>query len=96
MAGACRFFMSSTNPNDQIGGGGCVCGETKNLDQKGPFAVFPGTTMDSGCSPHVVVCFGCAEAIVEAGEGEMLSSSADILESEAVELPVNDEDIPEL
>jgi hypothetical protein len=93
--GACRFFMSSTNPNDQSGGGGCVCSETKNPDQKGPFAVFNANVMDSGCSPHIVVCAGCAEGIVEAGEGEMLSSSADIL-STAVELPVNDEDIPEL
>jgi hypothetical protein len=95
--GARRFFMSENNPNDQIGGGGCVCSETKNPDQKGPFAIFPGTTMDSGCSPHVVVCLGCAEAIVEAAAGELLSCSADVLvDSTAVELPIDDEDIPEL
>jgi hypothetical protein len=95
--GACRFFMSETNPNDQIGGGGCACSETKNPDQKGPFAIFNANVVDSGVSPHLVVCAGCAEGIVEAGEGELLSSSADILvDSTAIELPINDEDIPEL
>lgn len=89
--------MSETNPNDQIGGGGCACSETKNPDQKGPFAIFNANVVDSGVSPHLVVCAGCAEGIVEAGEGELLSSSADILvDSTAIELPVNDEDIPEL
>lgn len=95
--GACIFKMSETNPNDQSGGGGCACSETKNRDQKGPFAVFYTGEMESTVSPHLVVCAGCAHGIVKAADGELLSSSADVLiDSTAEELPIADEDIPEL
>jgi hypothetical protein len=94
--GACRFTMMDKNPNDTVGGGGCACSETKNPDQKGPFAVFAGTEMDSGASPHLVVCVGCAEGITEAGEGELLTTpQGDVIDSSATELP-SDEELPEL
>lgn len=97
LMGACRFTMMDKNPNDGIGGGGCACGETKAADQRGPFAVFNAVEMDSGCSPFLVVCAPCAEGIVEAGEGELLTTpQGDVINATAVELPINDEDIPEL
>lgn len=62
--GAGKFTISSTNPNNGIGGGGCMCSETANPDQEGPYAIFPGTEMDSGLSPHAVLCVGCAEGFI--------------------------------
>lgn len=56
------FFISDNNPNDGIGGGGCVCSPLKHEDCKGPFAIFPGTETDSNLSPHVVLSLSCAKA----------------------------------
>jgi hypothetical protein len=56
------FFVSDNNPNDGIGGGGCVCHPTKCLDCKGPYAIFPATETDNNSSPHVVLSLGCAKA----------------------------------
>lgn len=80
---ACRFTISSTNPNEQIGGGGCACSPLKNPDQRGPFAVFPATETESNLSPHLVVCAPCAAAIVTQSDGEaLLLGEADIIEVE--------------
>lgn len=62
--GAARFTISSTNPNCGVGGSGCLCSELDNPDREGPYAIFAGNEMDSGLSPHVVLCIGCAEAFV--------------------------------
>lgn len=59
-----RFEISETNPNDQIGGGGCVCGPTKSVDCEGPYALFYATDHDNNASPHVVLSLKCAEAFV--------------------------------
>jgi hypothetical protein len=81
---AARFHVSATNPNDQIGGGGCLCSPTKT-DCVGPYAVFYGTETDSNVSPHVVVSLACAKAVVDQAEnGELLNVSADVIDSTAV------------
>jgi hypothetical protein len=80
---AARFHVSATNPNDQIGGGGCLCSPTKT-DCVGPYAVFYGTETDSNVSPHVVVSLACAKAVVDQAEnGELLNVSADVIDSTA-------------
>lgn len=81
--GACRFYVSSVNPNDTIGGGGCACGESKPADQQGPFAIFPANEMDCGYSPHLVVCAPCAEAFIKQSTGELLHSGEDVLDTTA-------------
>lgn len=58
-----RFHLSSINPNDAIGGGGCACSPSKVEDCKGPYAIFPATETDNNLSPHCVVSLGCARAI---------------------------------
>jgi hypothetical protein len=70
------FFVSDNNPNDGIGGGGCVCHPGKNLDCKPPYAVFPACETDSNLSPHVVLSLGCARAFVRKAKDktEILSS----------------------
>jgi hypothetical protein len=67
---ACRFTISTTNPNNAIGGGGCACSPLANPDTSGPYAVFNATETDNNMSPHVVVCIGCAAGIVAATHDE--------------------------
>jgi hypothetical protein len=57
------FILSDTNPNDGIGGGGCLCHPLKCLDCKGPYAIFPATETDSNLSPHAVLSLACAKQI---------------------------------
>jgi hypothetical protein len=61
---ACTFTVSAINPNEAAGGVGCLCHSVKPPDQAGPFAVFHATGTDVRCSPHVVLCIGCAEGFV--------------------------------
>jgi hypothetical protein len=69
-----QFFQVVTaNPNDVTGGGGCVCDPAKQIDCRPPYAVFPGNDMENVASPHVVICAGCAEAVVRACQGEYLA-----------------------
>lgn len=68
------FQVTSINPNDNTGGGGCVCDPQRQRDCKPPFAVFPGNEMDSLASPHVVICKTCAEHVVKAFQGEILAA----------------------
>lgn len=56
---AARFSVCEDNPNDSIGGGGCVCGESKQTECAGPYLVFPGVETDSRLSPHVVISQAC-------------------------------------
>lgn len=60
-----QFFLSANNPNDAVGGGGCACSDIYERDSKGPYAVFPAVESASNISPHVVVCLGCAESILD-------------------------------
>jgi hypothetical protein len=67
--GAQRFTISETNPNDSIGGGGCLCSEVRHEDRGGPYAVFPFTEQVSGLSPHIVICAPCVRSVC-AGLGD--------------------------
>lgn len=68
------FQVTDVNPNDTTGGGGCICDPEKQIDCKPPYAVFVGNDMESIASPHVVVCRGCAAAVLEAMNGEILAA----------------------
>lgn len=70
-----RFKITDANPNDAVGGGGCLCGDGKVEGCVGPFAVFFATETDNNLSPHVVLSLHCAEAVVKASKGEALSAS---------------------
>lgn len=59
------FHVVDVNPNDNCGGGGCLCSPIKGHDTQGPFVVFPNTETESNLSPHAVVCAPC---IVQAAE----------------------------
>lgn len=63
-----HYIISDNNPNDGIGGGGCVCHELKDSDCKGPFAVFPGQEMASNLSPHCVLSLACAQEFTRRAE----------------------------
>ncbi len=81
-----HFNITEHNPNDDVGGGGCLCSDTKVADCQPPYAVFYATETDSGLSPHVVACYTClaaatdacefplpdAEVVVEASDGELV------------------------
>lgn len=68
-----QFIVSDTNPNNETGGGGCVCDERQQTDCKPPFIVLYQNSMDSGISPHVVACQRCIREWAAALEGESLS-----------------------
>lgn len=55
-----HFMISTTNPNERSGGGGCLCSEAKIADAKGPFIVFHGVETDNPFSPYAVLCADCA------------------------------------
>lgn len=107
--GAQRFYISETNPNDGIGGGGCLCSEGRCEDRGGPYAVFHVTETDSMLSPHVVLCAPCARGVVDsidggverlvAGEREVVAEetvAAPAVEGEPHENPVTEGHYPDL
>ena len=106
--GAQRFYLSDTNPNDSIGGGGCLCSEGRCEDRGGPYAVFFVTETDSNQSPHVVQCAPCARAVVAAidGDAERIKAGEPVVDVEATliaetlvpahENPVADDEYPPL
>lgn len=63
---AARFQVLDYNPNEHIGGGGCVCGDSKQSDCKGPYLVFSSVSTDARLSPHVVMSHACAVAAAKA------------------------------
>lgn len=70
-----RFTVSSVNPNDSVGGGGCLCSESKVEDCKPPYVIFHVTETSSNLSPHVVGCANCIQKAAQAvEEGEVLSA----------------------
>lgn len=69
-----QFIVSEINPNDNCGGGGCVCDPRKQADCKPPYVVFHANEMIDHLSPHVVMCKDCAEAACKALGGEVLSA----------------------
>lgn len=69
-----RFIILDRNPNDDTGGGGCLCSNEKVTDCVGPFVVFNATDMDSPISPHQVIGCRCLARASERIKGEALGS----------------------
>jgi hypothetical protein len=66
MSGLNLFRLVTRNPNDGVGGGGCLCKtQGKAIGCDGPYAVFPSTSTIEPGSPHAVLSLSCARAIVE-------------------------------
>ena len=53
------FYVTDENPNQRVGGGGCLCSPTSCGD--GPYTVFHGTDLESPVSPFPVACAGCVK-----------------------------------
>jgi hypothetical protein len=104
--GAQRFHISETNPNDAIGGGGCLCSEGRCGDRGGPYAVFYVTETDSNLSPHVVLCAPCARGVVDNLDGETIKAGEPVVDADSVliaetlvpahENPVTEDEYPEI
>ena len=69
------FFVSTANPNDVSGGGGCLCSPSKVADCTGPYVLWPAADMESYLSPHTVVGIKCLKAAAKVVDGESLSAS---------------------
>lgn len=85
-----RFEIVDVNPNDAVGGGGCLCSEDNNPDCKGPYAVFYVQDMASNISPVPVIGAACLKAACAKLDGESLKGGeADppTIEGEFTELP---------
>lgn len=54
-----QFHISDENPNDTVGGKGCLCHPRGSDETKGPFVIFTPTTTDDNLSPHAVLCEHC-------------------------------------
>ena len=69
-----NYKVVDVNPNDNCGGGGCVCDPRKQLDCRGPYVVFPDSEMYDYRSPHCVICSVCLDMAYKAlHEGEVLA-----------------------
>ena len=94
-----QFIASNNNPNDNMGGGGCICSPEKQVDCKPPYIIVPGNDMESCQSPHVVVCQRCVERMSHILSGEKLDSGEVTPEVRAepvrVKLPRN-KDVPKI
>lgn len=71
--------ISESNPNETVGGGGCLCHPIKSTDTRGPFVIFPQSEMESNLSPHCVLCVDClceanAKMVAAMEAGDMLNS----------------------
>ena len=87
--GAERFVISSINPNEAVGGGGCACSVLKNEDAAGPFFVFPHTETANNLSPHTVVCAGCVRFAVDKldkGVEQLAAGEPDVIGAEDEDL----------
>jgi hypothetical protein len=91
-----NWVISETNPNEDIGGGGCVCSETKCEDCKGPYVVCYATEMANNLSPHTVISLNCARewlaaaedktAVLASGQGDTVESTAEPVDEDDIEL----------
>jgi hypothetical protein len=54
-----NFSIMDENPNDAMGGGGCLCSDTKVNGCDGPYAVFNATETDFIQSPYPVIGAKC-------------------------------------
>lgn len=82
-----NFSIMADNPNDAVGGGGCLCSDTKVEGCKGPYVVFNATETDFCPSPFPVIGTACLHAAMyEKMEGPT------VVDSDAID----EDDIPEV
>ena len=72
-----QFIVTQVNPNDNMGGGGCVCDPRKQVDCKPPYVVCYANDMESHLSPHVVICEACLAMMNAAVGGEVYGGAAE-------------------
>ena len=84
-----QFQIVATNPNDRIGGGGCLCSPSQKTSAcKGPFVLFPNAEVagapEAGLhnSPHAVASVACVCAAAKASTGEVLSTAPSTVPSD--------------
>lgn len=82
------------NPNDQVGGGGCLCSDTKRPECVGPYVLFEGVETASNVSPHAVACRQCLSDGLAALKGEVLAPTTDRLGRAPGYGPRDDEYVP--
>ena len=93
-----QFIVTSVNPNDTHGGGGCACDPMKQTDCKPPYVVCYANAMEDNRSPHVVICRACVYLmqdklmgeILSAGEEHAVTEPASVTERDQPESPVTD------
>ena len=81
-----NFKIVDVNPNDNVGGGGCLCSESKDTDCHGPYAVFYVHDMASNISPHPVIGANCLRKAAAALDGEVLAGGEPVIELPAEEI----------
>jgi hypothetical protein len=73
------FTVNDKNPNDTVGGSGCLCHpEGKATGCDGPYVVFHAAETDSGYSPYCVVGAACVRAAAKKLDGEALAAGEDV------------------
>ena len=78
-----QFSVTSVNPNDTHGGGGCVCDPRKQVDCKPPYIVCYANDMEDPRSPHVVICAACVNMMKLKLAGEALVSGEEHVVTDA-------------
>lgn len=82
------FSINDKNPNDTVGGGGCLCHpDGKATGCEGPYVIFHAAETDSNLSPHCVVGAKCLKAAttkllrIERGKDDALAAGEDVAPS---------------
>jgi len=96
-----NYTISLENPNDEVGGGGCLCNEERTEDCVGPFVIFPSAETSSNASPHVVLCakcaLGAARLVEDVADGYKEPDEViELPESEVEEVAIDEESIPKV
>lgn len=86
-----QFHLSDENPNEIVGGAGCLCHPRGSDETRGPYLIFTPTTTDDNLSPHAVLCAHCAcDAKEDVLEREEQDNPLTIEDIEAIDIPVED------
>ena len=85
-----QFHLSDENPNEIVGGAGCLCHPRGSDETRGPYLIFTPTTTDDNLSPHAVLCAHCAcdakEDVLEHEQAEIYAyHDGEIVDAEDVE-----------
>jgi hypothetical protein len=76
---ASEFTVHETNPNDTIGGGGCLCaGGAISEDCEGPFINFFRVSTEFDASPYAVICAKHLRHVAETFEFEERLEGGDV------------------